>query len=104
MGIGLKQEIINCKNNFSQFKNNRLVEPPFFEKYCETNFFREKSRQRSKARSQNSGLYNLFCSAYLDQSFMRVKHISSAQSIKTAFLACKLYKLSLQINRSQSQW
>ena len=43
MGISLKQEIINCKNNFSQFKNNRLVEPPFFLKYCETNFS-EKNR------------------------------------------------------------
>ena len=34
----------------------------------------EKSRQRSKARAQNSCLRNLSCSAYLDQSFMRVKY------------------------------
>ena len=42
MGISLKQEIINCKNNFSQFKNSQLVEPPFFFKILPNKFFPRK--------------------------------------------------------------
>ena len=73
---------MNCKKKISlRLKIIDWLNPLNFLKYCKTTFFREKSRQRSKARSQNSGLRNLFCSAYLDQSFMIIKHISSAQSI-----------------------
>ena len=42
MGIILKQEIINCKNNLSQFKNNQLVEPAQFFKILPNKFFPRK--------------------------------------------------------------
>ena len=97
MGISLKQEIINCKNNFSQFKNSQLVEPPQFFKILPNKFFPRKIASAFKgplafsaSKLKNLHWYFIVCTFIL--------HLAISRQFSLQFLFKCLLLSSCQVS------
>ena len=97
MGISLKQEIINCKNNFSQFKNNQLVEPAQFSKILPNKFFPRKIASAFKgplefsaSKLKNLHWYFIVCTFIL--------HLTISRQFSLQFLFKSLVPLRLFVD------
>ena len=97
MGISLKQEIINCKNNFSQFKNNQLVEPAQFFKILPNKFFPRKIASAFKgplafsaSKLKNLHWYFIVCTFIL--------HLAISRQFSLQFLFKSLVPLRLFVD------